>query len=228
MGITVNKLTVTLGMLLLSSGIFAGELEESNEIFDWAEAKYPEYFSPPEAETFEFSGYLVRHYPSTENFLGTKDDMVYVYGPIFGGLVEVVSLVDALNLARSDPYYPERINIVDSWDATVSSTECPVQSQKGSISWVYRNNTYDYVVTSDNLIDPQTCQSYGQFSCDDYDFPFAGDPISEDEFTAGMNDGICTNDVYWQTTDFLSDDDIVITGIYSSATVTMKLIRMNE
>ncbi|MFK5894671.1 MAG: hypothetical protein QM504_15735 [Pseudomonadota bacterium] len=60
-----------------------------NRLFDWAERNYPQYFAPPEQSSYEYSGYIVRYYPDTNNYVGIKDGQVYVYGNVFGGLKDV-------------------------------------------------------------------------------------------------------------------------------------------
>ncbi|SMG63743.1 conserved hypothetical protein, partial [methanotrophic bacterial endosymbiont of Bathymodiolus sp.] len=52
-------------------------------LFDFAEKAYPEYFSPAAMPTYELDGDLVRHYPCCDNYIGTKEGVVYVYGDIF-------------------------------------------------------------------------------------------------------------------------------------------------
>jgi len=68
-------------------------------LFDWAEKTYPNYFSPAKQKSFEQSGYTLRYYPSSNNYVGIKNGRVYVYGDVFGGLVNVGALSDMLDLA---------------------------------------------------------------------------------------------------------------------------------
>lgn len=76
----------------------ADRLSNSNQLFDFAEAVYPEYFSPANRPTYEFDGYLVRHYPCCDNYLGTKGGEVYVYGNIFNGLLKVGNISDFIEV----------------------------------------------------------------------------------------------------------------------------------
>lgn len=64
-------------------------LENINRLFDWAEQTYSQYFTPPNQATFELDGYTARYYPNTNNYLGVKEGQVYVYGDVFGGLLNV-------------------------------------------------------------------------------------------------------------------------------------------
>ena len=84
--------------LMFSSPVFADKLDDSNKLFDWAALTYPQYFSPSGQETFTIGGYFARYYPDTENYLGTKNDRVYVLGKVFGGLQDVGTVVDFLNI----------------------------------------------------------------------------------------------------------------------------------
>lgn len=93
--------------VLFSPQVYAGKLSDSNILFDWAETNYPDYFSPSGQHTFAIEGYLARYYPEADNYLGTKNDRVYVLGMIFGGLQDVGALSDYLdtinNLADETP-----------------------------------------------------------------------------------------------------------------------------
>jgi len=72
----------------------ADSLSDSNKLFDFAETVYPQYFSPVGMPTYELDGYWVRHYPCCDNYLGTKNADVYVYGDIFNGLLKVGVISD--------------------------------------------------------------------------------------------------------------------------------------
>lgn len=72
----------TLLFLALIPAISAAEnfLINSNKLFDFAETSYPEFFSPAGVETTTLDEYLVRYYPNTDTYIGTKGEEVYVYG----------------------------------------------------------------------------------------------------------------------------------------------------
>lgn len=74
------------------NGIITDNLSKSDQIFNWAENNYPEFFSPSGAQTFEIDGYFARYYSDTNTYLGTKDGSVYVYGDQFNGLLNVGSI----------------------------------------------------------------------------------------------------------------------------------------
>ncbi len=75
--------------LTFSLATFADNLSNTNKLFDHAENNYPELFSPANQPTYELNGYLVRYYPATDIYIGTKTQEVYVYGDIFNGLKNV-------------------------------------------------------------------------------------------------------------------------------------------
>lgn len=62
-----------------------------DEFYNWAETKFPQYFSPHQTSK-EILGYYARHYPTTNIYLGTKARRVYVYGSPFGGLLDAGDL----------------------------------------------------------------------------------------------------------------------------------------
>jgi hypothetical protein len=86
--------------LLFISSIASAEnfLVNSNKLFDFAEQTYPQFFSPAGAETFGLDNYLVRYYPDTDNYIGTRGEDVYVYGEIFGGLLSAGAISDYIEL----------------------------------------------------------------------------------------------------------------------------------
>lgn len=74
---------------------------ESREcLFDWAEASYPELFSPAGTETAFLSPYHYRFYSSTNAYLGVsdEDDHVYYLSPV-GALMDLGDLNAWLDVA---------------------------------------------------------------------------------------------------------------------------------
>lgn len=58
----------------------AGETD-ADRIFNWAESKYPNYFSPP-AVSQDGSGYRYRYYSGTNAYLGYKEGTIFHYDPV--------------------------------------------------------------------------------------------------------------------------------------------------
>jgi len=84
--------------LLFPFVTIADNLSDSNKLFDFAEINYPEFFSQAEGPTYELGDYLVRHYPESGYYLGTKDGQVWGYGDIFGGLLKLGNISDYVEL----------------------------------------------------------------------------------------------------------------------------------
>lgn|GEM_PF-1673257 len=84
-------------LLVFLSQPFADEISDSNQVFDWAESQYPQYFSPSGQQSADVEDYYARFYPSTDNYLGTKNGRVYVHGDTFGGLLDVGPISDYLS-----------------------------------------------------------------------------------------------------------------------------------
>lgn len=76
----------------------ADNLSDSNKLFDFAESHYPEIFSQAEGPTYELGDYLVRYYPESDLYLGTKEGQVWGYGNIFGGLLNLGNISDYVEL----------------------------------------------------------------------------------------------------------------------------------
>ncbi len=89
---------IILFSILFPTMLLASNLSDSNKLFDFAENIYPEFFSPSGSSTFDLEGYLVRYYSETNNYIGTKNGGVYVYGDIFNGLLNVGVIADYVEL----------------------------------------------------------------------------------------------------------------------------------
>ena len=87
---------ITLLFLALIPTLAASEnfLINSNKLFNFAEATFHDFFSPAGVETTTFGEYLVRYYPNTDTYIGTKEEEVYVYGNVFGGLLRTGVITD--------------------------------------------------------------------------------------------------------------------------------------
>ena len=100
---------ILLFWILIPSILFAENfLANSNKLFDFAEKTYPHFFNPAGMKTIALNEYLVRYYPNTGNYIGTKGEEVYVYGDVFNGLLRVGVISDYIELeANSDELLAE-------------------------------------------------------------------------------------------------------------------------
>lgn len=75
---------------------------DSDRLFNWAEDKYPTIFPSPPQRPFSDTaeGYYFRHYPGTDNYLGTKGGNVYF-------LPAGMSMDGILNLGTMDKFLPD-------------------------------------------------------------------------------------------------------------------------
>ena len=91
---------ITLLLLIFIPAISFAEniLVNSNKLFDFAEKYYPEFFNPAGIKTAGLDNYLVRYYPDTGNYIGTKGEEVYVYGDVFNGLLRAGVISDFVAL----------------------------------------------------------------------------------------------------------------------------------
>lgn len=99
-----RTLSPTLLCLVLISSAFADvksqNRSDTEELLAFAETQYAEFFSPPTQEIQELEGYLVRYYPRTNTYLGTRGQEVYVYGSQFGvGIIRVGVIADFVDPA---------------------------------------------------------------------------------------------------------------------------------
>lgn len=100
-GITTNLRHIIYIVILsfFSLTALADERSEADLLFDWAEKNFSYLFSPANQSSLEIEGYWARYYPGTDNYVGVKDGMVYVYGEVFGGMQEINTLDNMLEQA---------------------------------------------------------------------------------------------------------------------------------
>ena len=94
----MKRLFISLFFLTYSFQVSADNLGDSNKLFDWAELTYPQYFTPSGTQTITLEDYLVRYYESSDIYLGTLGENVYVYGDEFGGLLFVGIISDFVQI----------------------------------------------------------------------------------------------------------------------------------
>ncbi len=76
-------------------------LADTNKLLDWAERRFPHFFSPPGRPTQSLNGWLYRYYPQSMTYAGvyTPAGTVHVLGPVFGpGIKDAGSLSSLLTL----------------------------------------------------------------------------------------------------------------------------------
>lgn len=64
-----------------------------DQLYDWAEETFPEHF-PEHQESTIILDFYARYYPTTDIYLGAKDNFVYVHGAPFGGTLKVAKFKD--------------------------------------------------------------------------------------------------------------------------------------
>lgn len=65
----------------------------ADELMNWAERTFPQFFSPAAQPSQTSAPYVYRFYPGTQNYLGLDDDKIYVLGPVSGGALLGVGTV---------------------------------------------------------------------------------------------------------------------------------------
>ena len=88
-----------------------------DELYDWAELKYPEYF-PTHQGSMDINGYYARFYPQTDVYIGSLEGRLYVYGAQFGGLLELGKVsywVDQMELDAKKAADEATLNQLYDW-----------------------------------------------------------------------------------------------------------------
>jgi len=101
------KNTQLITLLVFCAGMItqatADTLDNARALFDFAEATYPELLQPPAPEIQEIQGFYVRHYTTTNIYLGVQGDNIYAYGQQLGPNVQHVGkLEDLIDIAERD------------------------------------------------------------------------------------------------------------------------------
>ena len=96
---------------------FADNLSDSNELFDWAETSFPQYFSPSGTPTSQIDDFIVRYYSETDIYIGTLENVVYIYGNVFGGLLAIGRISDFIQTSTFD------VQVIGSNDFVVQTEE---------------------------------------------------------------------------------------------------------
>ncbi len=104
-------------------------LNNTNKLFDFAEENYPELFNPANQPTYELNGYLVRYYPATDVYIGTKNQEVYVYDRILNNLKKVGAITDFIEI---DPTPNE---VVDNIAPVISIISVSSSSSSATLTW---------------------------------------------------------------------------------------------
>lgn len=104
-GIATLKKIILLLCLLISQSAFSDQTSDSDVLFDWAELKFPNLFSPASQPSLLYGDWYYRYYPGTENYAGVNvDATVATLGDAFGGLKEFGPLSEILENINSDSF----------------------------------------------------------------------------------------------------------------------------
>lgn len=103
----LNKVTEKFERVAQTQVLVKPNLASYQQVMNWAEAVYPNFFANVDVQELEVKPYKVRYYPLTNSYLGYNPDdgNVYVYSPtsLFGenaGIIPVGSLNNFLEPAK--------------------------------------------------------------------------------------------------------------------------------
>jgi len=85
-------------LLFFPLSSFANDYDDANKLFKFAEKNYPQFFHSFNTGTYRFEDYWLRYYSETENYIGTKNGEIYVYGDVFNGLLKIGKISDYIEL----------------------------------------------------------------------------------------------------------------------------------
>jgi hypothetical protein len=116
---------ILLSLLLFPLSLFANDYDDANKVFEFAEKNYSEFFRSFNTGTYRFEDYWLRYYSETENYIGTKNGDIYVYGDIFNGLLKVGKISDYIDVT---PEKNVNTPVDNSSDDTPTINDKPVDN----------------------------------------------------------------------------------------------------
>lgn len=100
--ITGAQLASIVSAIVLPSGEMVAD---SERLFNYLEAAYPQYVAPASQPTSDSTGYTYRYYPATNSYVATASGVVYYLGPVSGNsIVTLGALNDLFVLAAQAGY----------------------------------------------------------------------------------------------------------------------------
>jgi hypothetical protein len=146
----------------------------------------------------EILGYIARHYADTNVHLGMKDGWVYVYGEMFGGLVNV-GAVEYYQGLIADSGAPATVNLTGHWTGSGASIPFPGCTGTLAVDLVQNGNALTGAGTMVGVClgPPEQGQITGTISGDQITFGVAFDDVSQ---------------IFYEGA--LSDDQVTLSGTY--------------
>lgn len=194
------KKVVLLFLIFFSQLVLADIQSDSDKLFNWAETKYPDLFSPLGQDSKTSGVWYYRYYPGTKNYVGvnTTDGDVYVLGDVFDGMKRIDTL-EYLLLSMSTPEpepEPKNTGDIDGECVTVNGAMWEVKTDDGGLR--DKDNTYVWY-------DPSLSTTWV-----DSNTPWAGTP--DGELSAFMEyigktwfaNGSCTGDIPCDTFSYIN------------------------
>lgn len=95
--------------------LYDSDFHHSNRLFDWAEMTYPDIFKPAGTVTQQIDKLAYRHYSSTNTYLATLDNYVYVYAQWYSPEPVLISRISDLLPAREINWYQPPVKVSWQW-----------------------------------------------------------------------------------------------------------------
>lgn len=102
---TAGQVVLRSNMVLVSDVTELAQATESDRIFNYLEAAYPQYLSPATGAAGTADGYTYRYYSGSNAYVGTRDGRVYYLVPALGpGIGELGTVAEWLATAQAAGY----------------------------------------------------------------------------------------------------------------------------
>jgi len=119
--------TVIVSAISVNTSVSAENTTDSDQLFEWAEINFSQFFSPTEQTSGTIEQYYYRYYPGTNTVLATSGNNVHYYSPDVNPDIQTIGLINDFVQIDSDNYtYP----VVDTgqnacYDNDGATITCP-------------------------------------------------------------------------------------------------------
>jgi hypothetical protein len=163
--------TTTIGARKQALAIAPTRPATADELFNWAEVAYPEYF-PSRRSNLLLGPYTYRYYPESQNHVAVSDGLIFLQGPISGGgLLYVGSVAEYTCLAMPElcGNAPAACAPVTQWTSTGGNICAPDTGQNNPIahgaSFTFTDNTGPLYGAAPYRCENGTLQPQGTLVC---------------------------------------------------------------
>jgi len=85
--------TVIVSAISVNTSVSAENTTDSDQLFEWAEINFSQFFSPTEQTSGTIEQYYYRYYPGTNTVLATSGNNVHYYSPDVKSILTIILIL---------------------------------------------------------------------------------------------------------------------------------------